>query len=180
MKIVLVILFTLLFHILPFNGVYGQSDCSVRGPIHSEYCTYYINTEHTIYFNEDFDYLPLHFIVMFPYPNVKCYSAGESDNYLFLLDTSQCVYMIYDYYSHRNDTLVRCNLNYCSSLIADADDYIKEKSAHIINFLNEDSEILYAYRNDILFVFFNVDIANIKRILESFCVLRKQQIRRRY
>lgn len=177
MKIVLVILFTLLFHILPFTGVYGQSDCSVRGPIHNEYCTYYLNTEKTIYFNEDFDYLPLHFIVMFPYPNVKCYSAGESDSYLFLLDTSQCVYIIYDYFSHRNDTLFKGRLDQLSSL--ELDDYIKEKSANIINSLKEGSEILYAYRNDVLFVFLNVNIANTKRILESFCVLREQQIRRR-
>jgi len=178
MKIVLVILFTLLFHILPFNGVYGQSDCSIRGPIHSEYCTYYINTEHTIYFNEDFDYLPLHFIVMFPYPNVKCLCTGASDNYLFLLDTSQCVYMIYDYYSHRNDTLFKGSLDYLSSI--ELDEFIQEKSANIINSLKEGSEILYVYRNDVLFVFFNVDIANTKRILESFCVLREPQVRRRH
>ena len=177
MKIVIVILCALFFYILPFTSVYGQSDCSVRGPIHNEYCTYYLNTEKNIYFNEDFDYLPLHFIVMFPYPNVKCYSAGESDNYLFLLDTSQCVCMTYDYFSHSNDTLVKSSLCYLYSL--KVDDYIKEKSAHIINYLKDDSEIFYAYRNDVLFVFFNVDIANIKRILESFCVLRKQQIRRR-
>lgn len=177
MKIVIVILSAILFHILPVIGAYGQSDCTVRGPICNEYCTYYFNTEKTIYFNEDFDYLPLHFILMFPYPNVKCYSAGESDNYLFLLDTSQCVYMIYDYFSHSNDTLVKSSLNYCYSL--KTDDYIKEKSAHIINSLREDNEIFYAYRNDVLFVFFNVNIANIKKILESFCVLRKQQIRRR-
>ena len=161
-------------------SVCGQSETVfqvVSGPIHNKYCTYFLSVDKTIYFNEDYDYLPLQFILLLPYPTVKCYSAIESANYLFMIDTLQFVFLTYDYSTHRMDTLAKSNHEYYKSFVVD--DRIHDKISHVIEKISDKSECYYAYRDDVLLFFFNVKMDDINKILRSFCVLRKQQKKRR-
>lgn len=179
MKLYSIISCALFYCVITSFKVMGQNDsvsCYYIGSFSNEFSTYFINSEVTTYHNEDYLFLPLNFAIHFPHPNVKWYVIGESDNYLFLLDSSSCVFLTYDYTSSVNDTLFEINDDELSNMIMD--EYIREKMDFVMNNNKTTNKFFCAYKNDIKLIFINVDLSDIKRVVQSFCILRKQEKKR--